>query len=68
TAPAAVVLWSQLPPTADVDVVAALPRTRPRFRTFVAGPGWADVKLPPRVVRLGSLSDAERDLAAAVLA
>lgn len=68
TAPAAVVLWSQLPPTADVDVVAALPRTRPRFRTFVAGPGWADTKLPPRVVRLDSLSDAERDLAAAVLA
>ena len=39
--PAAVVLWSQLTPTADVAVVTALPVARPRFRTYVAGPGWA---------------------------
>ena len=34
--------------TADVDVLRFLPRTRPRFRTFVAGPGWADADLPAR--------------------
>ncbi len=60
TAPVAVVLWSQLPPTADPEVVRALPRTRPAARMFVAGPGWAEVELPARVVRLGSLADATR--------
>jgi hypothetical protein len=34
------VLWSQLTPTADVAVVIALPVARPRFRIYVAGPGW----------------------------
>lgn len=68
TAPAAVVLWAQLPDAADVDVLRSLPRTRPRFRTFVAGAGWIDVDLPPRVVQLGSLADAERHLADVVLA
>ncbi|HXV93350.1 MAG TPA: MerR family transcriptional regulator, partial [Pseudonocardia sp.] len=58
TAPAAVVLWSQQHATADVGVIAALPRTRPRFRTFAAGPGWAEAELPPRVVRLDSLTHA----------
>ena len=58
-APAVVVLWSQLPPTANADVVASLPTTRPRFRTFVAGPGWAKVALPPGVVLLPSLAHAE---------
>jgi transposase-like protein len=66
TAPAAVVLWSQLEPTADVEVVAALPVTRPRLRTFVAGPGWAGAALPPGVVLLGSLEDAADRLGAAV--
>ena len=60
TAPVAVVLWSQLPPTADPDVLRALPRTRPQARTFVAGQGWAEVELPERVVRLGSLAEAAR--------
>jgi MerR family transcriptional regulator, light-induced transcriptional regulator len=58
TTPGAVVLWSQLPSTADAAVLAALPTTRPRVRAFVAGPGWADVSLPPRVRRLESLTDA----------
>ncbi len=66
TAPAAVVLWAQSPGTADAAVLRALPRTRPRFQTFVAGPGWQDV--PPRVVLLTTLADAERQIAAAVLA
>ncbi|MBN9098375.1 MAG: MerR family transcriptional regulator [Pseudonocardia sp.] len=60
TAPAAVVLWSQLRSTADAEVVRSLPRTRPAARTFVGGPGWAEVELPPRVVRLSSLAEATR--------
>jgi DNA-binding transcriptional MerR regulator len=67
TLPVAVVLWSQLPPTADVDVVAALPVTRPRYRTYVAGPGWAGAVLPPGVFRLDSLAEAGEQLSAAVL-
>jgi hypothetical protein len=67
TLPAAVVLWSQLPPTADVAVVEALPVTRPRFLTFVAGPGWAGVALPPGVTWLASLAAAREQIAAAVL-
>lgn len=67
TLPAAVVLWSQLRPTADVTVVEALPVTRPRFLTYVAGPGWAGVALPPGVTWLASLTAARDQVAAAVL-
>jgi hypothetical protein len=67
TAPAAVVLWSQLEPTADVAVVAALPVTRPRFRTYVAGPGWDGAALPVGVTRLASLTDAAERIGATVL-
>lgn len=65
TAPLAVVLWSQMSPTADPEMLRSLPRTRPRFRTFVAGPGWAGVELPPRVVALESLGGAAAQIAAA---
>ena len=58
TAPVAVLLWSQLPDTADPDLLKSLPRTRPGFRTFVAGPGWADVTLGPQIVRLSTLQEA----------
>ena len=58
TAPVAVLLWSQLPETADPDLLKSLPRTRPGFRTFVAGPGWADVTFGPQIVRLSSLQEA----------
>lgn len=67
TAPAAVVLWSHTAPSADLGLLRSLPRTRPRFRTYAAGPGWAHRELPPRVVRLDSLAVADRELAAAVL-
>lgn len=67
TAPAAVVLWAQSEATADAGVLRALPRTRPRFRAFAAGPGWAGVALPPRTGLLDSLAVAERELVAAVL-
>jgi hypothetical protein len=63
TAPSAVVLWSQLADTADEQVLAALPRTRPRFHTLVAGPGWSDRSLPPRVGWLDTLATARRVIA-----
>jgi transposase-like protein len=68
TAPAAVFLWSQMAETADVEVLRALPRTRPRFGTYVGGPGWADRDLPPRVVRLESLAQACAEISGAVTA
>jgi methanogenic corrinoid protein MtbC1 len=67
TAPVAVVLWAQQPDTADADVLESLPRTRPRFRTFVAGPGWDDVELPERTARLPSLRAATATISDAVL-
>lgn len=66
TAPAAVVLWSQLPSTADPTVVTGLPVTRPRYRTFVAGPGWNGAALPSGVGVLSSLLDAGERIGAAV--
>lgn len=65
TAPAGVVLWSQAPETADVALLDALPETRPRTRTFVAGPGWAEVEIPGRVQVLASLVEAVTVLVAA---
>lgn len=65
TAPVAVVVWSHLPATADPGVLRSLPRTRPRVRTFVAGPGWVDVELPPRAVALDSLAGAVAAVSAA---
>jgi len=58
TAPAALLLWSQLSDTADPDLLTSLPRTRPGFRIFIGGPGWADVTVGPRVVWLSSLQEA----------
>ncbi len=65
TAPAALLLWSQLRSTADAQIVRSLPRTRPGYRGFVAGPGWAGVDLPPQIGRLGSLEEATDALSAA---
>ena len=58
TAPAALLLWSQLSDTADPDLLTALPRTRPGFRIFIGGPGWAGVPTGPRIVWLSSLHEA----------
>jgi MerR family transcriptional regulator, light-induced transcriptional regulator len=66
TAPAVVFLWSQMAATADADVLRALPRTRPRFRTYVGGPGWYGTELPPRVLLLESLVEACTEIAGAV--
>jgi MerR family transcriptional regulator, light-induced transcriptional regulator len=68
TAPAALLLWSQLKSTADPQVLRSLPRTRPAYRGFVAGPGWAEVELPPQVGRLESLEEATDALSAAATA
>ena len=65
TAPAAVLLWSQLSSTANPQVLRSLPRTRPGYRGFVAGPGWAEVELPSQVRRLESLEEATDALSAA---
>jgi DNA-binding transcriptional MerR regulator len=67
TAPVAVVLWSLMPGTADPRMLSAMPRTRPRYRTFAAGPGWADVALPRRTGRLTSLCAAVAAIGDAVL-
>ena len=57
TAPSVVVLWAQVAESADVEALRSLPRTRPRFRTFAAGPGWADSRCRRRIERLDSLVD-----------
>jgi len=67
TAPVAVILWSQLQETADLRLLHTLPRTRPRYRTFAAGPGWADTALPQRTGRLTSLRAAVETISDAVL-
>jgi MerR family transcriptional regulator, light-induced transcriptional regulator len=64
TAPVAILLWSQLPDTADPGLLISLPHTRPGFRTFVAGPGWADIALAPPIARLSSLQEATDTLSA----
>ena len=66
TAPSVVVLWAQQAGAADVEALRSMPRTRPRFRTFAAGPGWADLALPPRIGWLDSLAAARAAIAEAV--
>jgi MerR family transcriptional regulator, light-induced transcriptional regulator len=68
TAPIAVLLWSQLPDTADPHLLTSLPRTRPGFRTFVPGPGWANVTLGPQIIRLSSLQEATKMISALMTA
>jgi MerR family transcriptional regulator, light-induced transcriptional regulator len=58
TAPAAVVLWAQLPRHGDPEVFAQVPRTRQRVRLFGCGPGWVSAQLPSQVQRLDALADA----------
>jgi MerR family transcriptional regulator, light-induced transcriptional regulator len=67
TAPVAVVLWSLRPETADAGMLSTMPTTRPRYRTFAAGPGWAGAALPQRTGRLMSLSAAVATISDTVL-
>ena len=63
TGPSAVLLWSQLDANADPALLEVLPRLRTGARVFVGGPAWPP--LPPKVVALGSLEEADATLAAA---
>ena len=52
----AVLLWAQLDPNADLNLVDQLTRTQPPTRCFVAGPVWAHHELPPTVRWLSTLA------------
>jgi MerR family transcriptional regulator, light-induced transcriptional regulator len=67
TAPAAVVVWAQLPRCGDPTVFDQVPRTRQRVRMFGCGPGWASARLPSQVERLDALGDAVDRLEAVVV-
>ncbi|MBM7770256.1 hypothetical protein JOD54_000460 [Actinokineospora baliensis] len=56
TAPAAVVVWAQVPVPATA--LAKVPRTSQRVHVFAGGPGWAEADLPPRAERLDDLPTA----------
>jgi DNA-binding transcriptional MerR regulator len=58
TGPAALFVWSQLPGTADPEVLAALPVTRPPTVVVVGGPGWLPESLPGRVAFAADLPQA----------
>jgi DNA-binding transcriptional MerR regulator len=62
TGPCAVLVWSQVPATADVAMLEALPVMRPPVDVLTAGPGWDPDTLPSRVGHAGSLTDAVRQL------
>jgi DNA-binding transcriptional MerR regulator len=49
TGPAVLFLWSQLPGTADAQVLEDLPVLRPATSVLVGGPGWGGRALPRRV-------------------
>jgi hypothetical protein len=57
-APAAVLLWAQLPRYAQPQLLSALPRTRQHVRLFAGGPGWRAAALPRQVEVLDSLGGA----------
>ncbi|MGQ0839098.1 MerR family transcriptional regulator [Actinokineospora sp.] len=67
TAPAAVVLWAQVPAYGDAAVFDQLPRTRQRVHVFACGPGWFDLDLPGRAERLDGLLAAVDRIEAFVL-
>lgn len=67
TAPAAVVLWAQLPRYGDPGVFEQVPRMRQKTRMFGCGPGWASVQLPGQVQRLDALAEAVDQIEAVVV-
>lgn len=58
TGPALLFVWSQLSGTADAEVLAGLPITRPPTTIVVGGPGWSPDRLPEHVNVALDLSDA----------
>lgn len=67
TAPAAVVLWAQLPRNADPALVAAAPKGRQRTRLFLGGAGWRALDLDPRYAIADGMGSAADDIERAVL-
>ena len=65
TAPAAIFLWSHTHNPDGPTTVTQLPRTRPRTRCYVGGPGWNPTQLPPTIVILNTLHEATNVLTAA---
>jgi MerR family transcriptional regulator, light-induced transcriptional regulator len=61
-APAAVVLWAQLPRNADPALLTCLPRVRQRTRLFVGGPGWRVLDLDPRLALPDALTPAADEI------
>ena len=63
TAPAAILLWSQLPETADPDLLTYLPQTRPASAPSSQDPAGQTSPLP-QIARLNSLQEATNTLGA----
>ncbi|MDO8310098.1 MAG: MerR family transcriptional regulator [Actinomycetota bacterium] len=62
--PAAVFVWSQVPGSAEADMLAGLPALRPPPLLIVGGPGWTG-SLPARATRSAGLADAVAQIARA---
>ncbi len=58
TGPAVLFVWSQLSRSADPQVLADLPGTRPPTSVLVGGPGWDPHRLPARATLAVDLPDA----------
>ena len=63
TKPSAVLLWSQIDANADPALLEVLPRLRTGAKVFVGGTAWPP--LPPLVVALDGLEEADATLTAA---
>lgn len=58
TVPAAIVLWTQRPASANPALFTRLARGKQRSRLFACGPGWGSGDLPGTVELLGGMSSA----------
>lgn len=57
TGPAAVMIWAQIPRSADVSRLAGLPNYRPTPTILIGGPGWYG-EVPAGINRVESLEEA----------
>ncbi|MGH3911036.1 MAG: MerR family transcriptional regulator [Pseudonocardiaceae bacterium] len=64
-APSVVFLWAQMAGHAAPDLLAGVPRVRPRARVFAGGPGWLGVGLPATAELVDTLTTATDRIAAA---